>query len=121
MNAAVFYRGEAITRLEARAPTVMEHLALVAWFPAHPANSHWKAELQAFRTALQRYHKGKGPKYNFTHALIVDALENCIATHEGEDYLLIEVESHGVGPIDNPNWAMLKDAIERFANEVLAG
>lgn len=49
MNAAAFYRGEAITRLEARAPTIVEHLALVTWFPNHAATSHWKAELKLFK------------------------------------------------------------------------
>lgn len=120
MNAAAFYRGEAITRLEARAPTIVEHLALVTWFPNHAATSHWKAELKAFQTALQRYHKGKGSKHNYTHELIVDALEANIDTHEGEDFLVIEVEAHGVGPITKPDWLGLKNAISEFANSVLA-
>ncbi len=68
MNAAVFRRGEAITRLENYAPVVLEHLALLTWFASNPASKHWAMELRAFKTAWQRYSTGKGNKSN-DHAL----------------------------------------------------
>lgn len=118
MNAAAFRRGEALTRLENYAPVIVEHLALAAWYPSHPANSHWKVELAAFKKTIIRYNTSKGKKPNFTRELVIDALQPFIDTDEERDYLLIGVESHGVTLNEHPNWADLQTAIEKFAAEI---
>ena len=119
MNAA-FRRGEAITRLENYACVILEHLALATWFPEHSARNHWDIELKAFNIGLTRYNKGKGRKPNYTTTIIVDTLTDFIETNDEKDYLLVDIESHGVKAPENPDWKALKHAINSFAEDVVA-
>ncbi len=120
MNAAAFRRGEAITRLENYAHVLVEHLALVTWYPAHTAHQHWQAELAAFRKALQRYNTGKGSKSNFTLEIVIETLMDVLATHEEQDYLLIGVEAHGVALPSEPDWQASHSKIQEFARQVVS-
>ncbi len=119
MNAAAFRRGEAITRLENYATVIVEHLALTAWYPGHPAFPHWQAELNAFCTTMRRFNTAKKSKGNYTFEIIVDALMEILMSNEDKDYLLIGVESHGVVLAPEPDWTELNKSIENFANKVL--
>lgn len=114
MNAA-FRRSEALTRLENLSHVIVEHLALVTWFPEHVSASHWKKELKAFQTAMQRYNTGKGQRHNFTYSLALDTLMDTMFTHDDKDYLLIEIEAHGVTPPAEPDWAAVEAACQQFA------
>ncbi len=119
MNAAVFRRGEAITRLENYAHVIVEHLALVTWYPRNSATKRWKNEINAFLKSLERYNTAKGKKNNFTTHLTVDALRDTIATNEEKDYLLIGVESHGVKLPKEPDCKILDNSIKDFAKHLL--
>jgi hypothetical protein len=96
MNAAAFRKGEAISRLENYAYVIVEHLALVTWFPTPGALSHWNIELAAFSKALLRYDTGKGVKHNF-----------------------IGVESHGVPLPETVDWEALSARISAFADALV--
>jgi len=119
MNAAAFRKGEAISRLENYAYVIVEHLALVTWFPTHGALSHWNIELAAFSKALLRYDTGKGVKHNFSKEIIVDVLTSTIETNEEKDYLLIGVESHGVPLPETVDWEALSARISAFADALV--
>ncbi|HXW53995.1 MAG TPA: hypothetical protein VEL47_07810 [Myxococcota bacterium] len=119
MNAAAFRRGEAITRLENYAPVIVEHLALVTWYPNHSPAKHWQSELDAFTKALTRYNTGKGNKHNFTAEIIVETLMDVLSTNEERDYVLIGVESHGVVIPDQPDWDGLDKKLREFALNVV--
>jgi len=115
MNAAAFRRGDAITRLENYAPVIVEHLALVAWFPTHTANNHWQAELRGFLGALKRYDSAKSGRHNFTKEIVIMTLMDMIRTEDERDYVLIGVESHGGSVPSEPDWDLVYKSIEDFA------
>lgn len=119
MHAAAFRKSEATLRLENYAPVIVEHLALVTWYPDSRANKHWEIELEAFCAALSRYKKGKKSRQNFDHKDIVDELEAAIELNDDKDHLLLAIQSHGEKPPNNPNWDELKAAISQFADQVL--
>lgn len=116
MNAVAFRRGEAITRLENYAPVIVEHLALVAWYPTHTSCKHWQTELAAFQTALSRYNTGKGNKFNFTLDVVRITLMDILSTNEERDYVLIGVEAHGVALPSSPDWEVLHKSIDEFSS-----
>ena len=118
MNAA-FRRGEAVTRLENYACVILEHLALVTWFPDNSAKNHWDVELKAFKKALIRYNSSKGKKPNYTTALIVDTLSDFYETNDDKDYLLVDIESHGVKAPEDPDWKSFDQAVANFAKGVV--
>lgn len=118
MNAA-FRRSEALERLENFAEVVVEHLALVTWFPTHRAKNHWNAEIQAFLKRLRKFDNGKDSRKNFTEFLIVDALNSILDTNQSRDYLIVSVESHGVVAPEDPDWESLKKAVVIFAKQVM--
>lgn len=121
MNAA-FRRSEAIERLESYAPVIAEHLALTSWFPDHLSCKHWQAELDAWSSAMKRYNKSKMKKKgNYTKEIMLDALEATIDCDDKKDFLVIQVESHGLTVSENPNWEVIKKAFVVFAHTILDG
>jgi len=119
MNAA-FRRSEALARLENLAYVIVEHLALITWYSNNSVCTHWQAELKAFSNAMKRYDAGKGAKHNFTKELIVETLKETIDTQDDKDFMLIEIESHGVGPIEDPDWLSLQETFEKFADQIIS-
>lgn len=120
MQAMSFRRGDAYNRLENYAGVIVEHLALVTWFPSHSACNHWKVELEAYRKVLKRYNNGKKKSDNFTVEDIERELYSNIEYNEEKDYLLIALKAHGQPDIDTPDWESLKAAIKAFAQSVFA-
>lgn len=119
MNAAAFRRGDAITRLENYAPVIVEHLALVNWYPKHTAHNHWQAELRGFSGALKRYDSAKSGRHNFTKEIVVMTLMDIVSTEDERDYVLIGVEAHGGSIPSNPDWHLVYKAIEDFASQLV--
>lgn len=120
MNAA-FRRYEALERLESYVPVIVEHLALVNWFPEHQCCKHWQTELSAWKTALRRFHKSKMKKKgNYTEELILDALETAIDSDDKKDLLLIQIESHGVTLPNNIDWNTLRKVFKEFSDELIS-
>ena len=119
MNAAAFGRGEAITKLENYAQVIVEHLALLAWYPDNPAKTHWEVEVRAFRTTLKRYDKGKKRAHNFAVDDIVETLEEQYLDNDGKDGVLIAIEGHGVQAPREPDWSLVDQAVRSFAESVV--
>jgi hypothetical protein len=119
MNAA-YRRSDAILRLENYAAVIIEHLALVSWFPRHGAAKHWQYELNAFLTGLRRYNIGKGKGSNFTEALIVKTLSEFMLYDTDQESILVGIESHGLKVPEGPEWKLLDKAIVAFAKQVMA-
>lgn len=117
MNAA-FRRSEAVQKLENYAPVIMEHLALVTWFPDNLANSHWEQELAAFRKTLHRVSNSKSKRPNLNQDLIVDVLMDSLEEHRDKDLFLVGLEGHGVVAPTDPDWSSLAEAARSFAVSV---
>lgn len=120
MNSAAFRRGEAFSRLDSYAPVIVEHLALITWFPEHSARKHWNAEILAFQKTLKRYDNAKKREHNFRVEDIIEALEDCIADGDDKDSILIGIEGHDVTAPDNPNWFLLQVKFKEFAELIVA-
>lgn len=118
MNTA-FRRGDAITRLENYASVIVEHLALVSWFPNHSAHKHWQAEIRGFLGALKRYDTAKSGRHNFTREIVIVTLMDIVQTEDERDYVLIGVESHGGKAPSEPDWDSVYKAIENFASQLV--
>lgn len=119
MNAA-FYRRDAVLKLEAYATVIVEHLALITWFPQHSAASHWNTELRAFTTTLRRLNRGKKSSTNLNKDFIEAALRDEIEGNDTQDLLLVAIEGHGVKAPSQPDWNALEQVIEKFAQEIMA-
>lgn len=98
---------------------VIEHLALVAWYPESQAVKHWNTELEAFKMALKRYNNGQKRRQNFDFDDIVAELESQMCSHADEDHLILAVGSHGEVPPVDPDWDLLKIEIAEFAQSLL--
>jgi hypothetical protein len=120
MNSASFRRAEALENLESYARVIVIHLALTEWFPGHDAQKHWQAELNAFVKTLRRYDNAKKRAHNFTIDLIKETLEDEIIDNSSRDAVLIAVEGHGVMAPDRPDFNAVANAIEAFAQRILA-
>jgi hypothetical protein len=118
MNAA-FRRSDAILRLESYAAVIIEHLALVTWYPEHRASKHWQTELNAFLTGLRRYNTGKGNGANFTEEMICQTFADAMLFQADKESILIGVESHGLTLPDAPNWTDLEKAISSFSKQIM--
>lgn len=120
MLAQAFKRGDAFNRLESYAPVIVEHLALVSWYPDTQAVNHWNVEIDAYMKILRRYNNGKKKSDNFDVEDIVRELKSHIEYNEEKDYLLIAMKGHGQPDLDNPDWDALEKATQAFAERVCA-
>ncbi len=114
---AAFKRSEALDTLESYSFTIVLHLALCSFFPHDRSFKHWQAELKAFKTACQRYSKGKKGRKNLTPALVADTLEDLIAFDDDQEKILNVIIGKGLSLPEDTDWSLVKKAIQSFAKD----
>ena len=123
MNAA-YSRGEAFVRLEHYAGVIVLYLALVAFFPDAQEVEHWKAEIRAFRSTIQRYDNAKGSrKHNFKPSDIVETLVDVMATNDQRDYIANDIMAQRKGlavDAQSLDWTKVERSIQEFAKDLFS-
>lgn len=113
MNAAR-RRGEALHKLEELRVIILEHILKLSICPESESKDHWKKEIKAFQKHLQRYHKSKSGKGNYTKDLLWEYL-----WEDQVDMLPLGfIEDYGLKKV-NLDVEDVKEKVMTFIEEIL--